>query len=185
MQQLTGQYQAVISALRSKLGSRAAPPLLHLDPVFFQEGSPSNLPSPTEAPVKSDPSQESREPWSLLTAWMGEIQKLRIKDETEAEDASKSETRSRRDASPGEEGNAASEDFSFVENVDYVEIKSPALKFPDQTNSIVQQVIDSLHTEMSHLRHAVEPSGLHRKHRSLLNKRQIPGSNGKSMYTLL
>ncbi|KAM6918192.1 uncharacterized protein prss56 [Xenentodon cancila] len=176
VQQLAEQYQTVISGLRSKLGSRAAPPLLPLDLVFFQDGSPNEPVSVTEAPVHP---QRPREPWSLLTAWMGDIEKLRIQDEAVAEDASKSETRSRRDAAPVVKKSTASGDFLFVENADGVETKSSTLAFPELTTSTVQQVINSPHAKSSHPRHAVKPLSLHRKYRSLLNKRQTPSASGK------
>ncbi|KAM4550899.1 uncharacterized protein prss56 isoform 2-T2 [Odontesthes bonariensis] len=185
VQQLAGQYQSVISALRSKLGSRAAPPLLHLDPVYLQEGSTNIRPvftSSTGAPVLTNPSphsQESQEPWSLLTALMDEIQKLSTQDETAAEDASLSESSASKDASPDGEWSATSEDFTFVENEDGVEMKTPALPLSEQSTAGVQQVIESAHTKTSDLRHAVKPSSLHRKYRSLLRKRQISGASGK------
>ncbi|XP_061587086.1 serine protease 56 [Cololabis saira] len=175
VQQLTGQYQTVISALHSKLGSRAAPPLLPLDPVFLQDRSPSELLSATLTPVQS---QEPREPWSLLTAWMGDIEKLRIQDETVAEDESKSETRSRRDAAPVVKRSTRSGDFLFVENADGVEIKSSKLPFPELTTRTVQ-VLNSPHKKTSNPRQAVKLLSLHRKYRSLLNKRQTPGGSGK------
>lgn len=68
VRQLEGQYRAVISALRSKLDSRAAPPILHWDT--------SSLAPPISTPFPGMPlASSSQEPWSVLTALMDEIQK--------------------------------------------------------------------------------------------------------------
>ncbi|KAI3374996.1 hypothetical protein L3Q82_021526 [Scortum barcoo] len=47
--QLEGEFRSVISALHSKLDSRAAPPILHLDSVYLQEESPSSPRLPTSS----------------------------------------------------------------------------------------------------------------------------------------
>ncbi|XP_041848244.1 serine protease 56 [Melanotaenia boesemani] len=185
VQQLAGDYQSVISALHTKIGFRTAPPLLHLDPVYLQEVSPNSAPFPassTGVPVHSDlppSSKKSQEPWSLLTVLMGEIQKLRRQDETDLEGASQSETSSSRDASPNKEWSTTSEGFTFAGNEERLEIKSSILPFSEQAATVDQQVINSAHTEASDPRYTVQPLSLHRKHRSLLDKRQIPGAMGK------
>lgn len=184
--QLEGEFRTVISALRSKLDSRAAPPILHLDTVNLQEEPPKSPPSPTSstgAPVHTGPSsssQESQQPWSLLAALMNEIQKLRTQDEIVTEDASQSETSSNRDASTDVKWSSASEDFTFVENGDRTELKSSALPLPVQSTT-VGQVVTETTADPRQTVHAVKTLSLHRKYRSLLRKRQIPGASGKSM----
>ncbi|XP_074507204.1 uncharacterized protein prss56 [Sebastes fasciatus] len=188
--QLEGEFQSVISTLRSKLDSRAAaPPILHLDTLYLQEDSPNSPPlttTSTGAPVQTGPSssssssssssQESQKPWSLLTALMDEMQKLGTQDEIVTEEASQSETSSNRDTPPDVEWSATSEDFTFVENEERTELKSSAL--PAQSTSVVTE---GAHTETTadprQAVHAVK--SLHRKYRSLLRKRQIPGAGGK------
>lgn len=184
--QLEGEFLSVISALRSKLDSRAAPPILHLDTFYLQEESPNSPPFPassTGAPVSS--SQESQQPWSLLTALMNEIQKIRTQDEIVTEDTSQSETSSDRDASPDVRWSATSEDFTFVENGERTELKSSAVPLPEQPTTVGQPVSEGPHTETTadprQTEHAVKTLSLHRKYRSLLRKRQIPGASGKSM----
>lgn len=189
MHQLEGEFQSVISALRSKLDSRAAPPILHLDTVYFQEESPNSPPlltSSTGAPVHSGPSsssQESQQPWSLLTALMNEIQKLRTQDEIVTEDATQTETSSNRDVSPDVQWSTTSEDFTFVEEGDGTELKSSALPLPVQSTTVVQPVTEGVETTADPRQtvRAVKALSLHRKYRSLLRKRQIPGASGKSM----
>lgn len=196
--QLEGEFRSVISALRSKLDSRAAPPILHLDTVYLQEDSPNSPALPTFStgpPVHTGPSspssasssssQESQQPWSLLTALMNEIQKLRTQDDIVTEDVSQSETSSNRDASPDVTWSAPSEDFTFVENGEQIELKSSALPLPVQSTTMVQPVTEGAHTETTadprRTLHAIKTLSLHRKYRSLLRKRQIPGASGKSM----
>ncbi|XP_076601722.1 uncharacterized protein prss56 [Chaetodon auriga] len=181
---LEGELRSVISALRSKLDSRAAPPIMHLDTLYLQEESPNSPPFPassTEASVDTGPSssQESQQPWSLLTALMNEFQKIRTQDEIVTEDT----TFVNRDASPDVRWSAASEDFTFVENGDRTELKSSALPPPEQSTTVDQLISEGAHTETTadpkQTVHAVETSSLHRKYRSLLRKRQLPGTNGK------
>lgn len=189
VQQLEGQYQAVISALRSKLDSRAAPPILHLDTAYLQKVSlntPTFPASFSETLVhtgsSSSASSSSQESWSLLTALMNEIVKLRTQDGIVTEDESQSATSSSRDASPGVTWSSSSEDFTFVDAGDRTELTSSALPLPVQSTS-VHTVTEDDHTEMT-----ADPRqtahltlGLHRKYRSLLRKRQIPVASGKSM----
>lgn len=182
MHQLEGEYQSVISALRSKLDSRAAPPILHLEPGYLQRES-SNTPSfPTSSPSSS---KESNEPWSFLTALMNGIQKLRTEDGIMAKDVSQSEISSNRDTYTDVTWSATSEDFTFAETEDRTELKSSALLLPVQSTVIVQTVTQGDHAEMTadprQAAHSVKSLTLQRKYRSLLRKRQTPGTNGKSM----
>ncbi|XP_040911120.1 serine protease 56 [Toxotes jaculatrix] len=169
--QLEGEYRSVISALRFKLDSIAAPPVLHLE-------SPIAPPVPT-----SSSSEDSQQPWSLLTALMNEIQTLRTQDETVSEDASQSETSPDRDSSPDVTWSATSQDFTFVETGERTDLKSLALPLPVQSTTVVQTVSESEHAEMTadprQTSHAVKGLSLQRKYRSLLRKRQTPGANGK------
>ncbi|XP_029309182.1 serine protease 56 [Cottoperca gobio] len=181
--QLEGEFQSVISDLRSKLESRAAPPILHMDTVYLQEESP-NSPPLTASSTGAPSSSSSQEPWSLLTALMNEIQKIKTQDEIVTEDASQSETSSDRDTSPDTKWSAASEDFTFVENGDITELKSSALPLPVQSTSVFQLVTEgAARTDTTadprQAVHAVKTLSLHRKYRSLLRKRQIPGASGK------
>ncbi|KAF6728477.1 Serine protease 56 [Oryzias melastigma] len=137
VQQLAVQYPTIISSLLSKLGSKAPPPMLHLDFVHLLEdlpNSPSSLTSPTSTPTLSDPNLKER--WSRLSAWISETQQLRTRDD--------------------------------------VEVKSPT-----QTVPAVQQGIGDARTDASQPRRAVKPLNLHRKYRSLLQKRQTAVASGK------
>lgn len=180
--QLEGEFQSVISALRSKLNSRSAPPVLHLDTVYLQEDSSNTDPSAassTGAPVHTGPSssQESQEPWSLLTALKHEIQKSSSQDDIMTEDASQSEISFNTDTSPDVKWSTTSEDFTFVESEERTELKS------SESISAVQPVTEGAHTETTaDPRRAVKTLSLRRHYRSLLRKRQIPGASGKSRY---
>ncbi|XP_038575306.1 serine protease 56 [Micropterus salmoides] len=186
--QLEGEFRSVIVALRSKLASRAAPPILHLDTVYLQEESPNSPPFPTSstaAPVHTghtSSSPESQQPWSLLTALMNEIQTLRTQDDIVTADASQSDTSSDSDASLGVRWSTMSEDFTFVKNEDRTELKSK-LPLPAQSTTDVQPITEGAHTETTadprQTVHAVKTLSLRRKYRSLLRKRQIPGASGK------
>lgn len=194
--QLEGEYQSVISALRSKLDSRAAPPILHLDTSYLQRESSNTVPSPTSSTGKpfhtgpstssiSSSSEESQKPWSFLTALMNEIQKLRTEDGIMIKDESQSETSSNRDAPTDVTWSTTSEDFTFAETEDRTDLKSLALLLPVQSTAIVQTVTEADHAEMTaeprQTSHSVKSLTLQRKYRSLLRKRQTPGANGKSM----
>lgn len=186
MHQLEGEFQAVISALRSKLDSRAAPPVLHLDSANLQEEPPRSVPSPPSSlgtPIHSDPfstSQDSRQPWSLFTALMEEIQKLRTQKDVVAEDASQSETSSSKDSSVDVRWSANAEDFTFVDSTDRTDMESLALLPPAQSTPAGQLTAEAT-ADPRQAVHTVKTRSLHRKYRSLLHKRQIPGASGKSM----
>lgn len=193
--QLEGEYQSVISALRSKLDSRAAPPILHLDTSYLQRESSNTVPSPMSSTGKpfhtgpsissSSSSEESQKPWSFLTALMNEIQKLRTEDGIMIKDESQSETSSNRDDSSDVTWSTTSEDFTFAETEDRTDLKSLALLLPVQSTVIVQTVTEADHAETTaeprQTAHSVKSLTLQRKYRSLLRKRQTPGANGKSM----
>ncbi|XP_070830892.1 uncharacterized protein prss56 [Chaetodon trifascialis] len=181
---LEGEFRSVISALRSKLDSRAAPPIMHLDTLYLQDESPNSPPFPassTDAPVDTSPSssQESQQPWSLLRALMNELQKIRTQDEIVTEDT----TFVNRDSSPDVRWSSTSEDFTFVEDGDRTELKSSVLPPPEQSTTVDQLVSEGAHTEMTadprQTVHVAKTLSLHRKYRSLLRKRQLPGANGK------
>lgn len=178
---------SVISSLRSKLGSRTTPPLLHLDPVYLQEESPINplfFPSSTSAPDHTSPISSLPKPqehWSLLVALMDGFQKLRMQDEKVEEDELQSEFLFSTDVSSDTEWSTTSEDFTFGENEEEADIKSSALPESKETTPVVQH--DVRHTEGSDFGH-VNTLRLHRKYRSLLQTRQIPGAKGKSKYLL-
>ncbi|KAM7379250.1 hypothetical protein PAMP_004815 [Pampus punctatissimus] len=170
--QLEGEYRSVILALRSKLDSKAAPPILHLDTRYLQEESARPFPtSSSGTQVHTGPSQKSQELWSLLTAMMHKIQIFRTQDGivTEAESES-------RIASPDATLGTTLDDLTFVENGELT-------SSPVQSTTVVQPVTVGDHTETTaqprQTASAVKAPSLHRKYRSLLRKRQIPGASGK------
>lgn len=186
MHQLEGEFQAVISALRSKLNSRAAPPVLHLDAAKHQEEPPRSVPSPPSSPgtpIHSDTfstSQDSRQPWSLFTALTEEIQKLRTQKDVVTEDSSQSDTSSSKDSSADVRWSANTEDFIFADNTDRTDSESSALLPPAQSTPAGQPTAEAT-TDPGQAVHTVKTRSLHRKYRSLLHKRQIPVASGKSM----
>ncbi|XP_058495473.1 serine protease 56 [Solea solea] len=181
--QLEGQYRSVIAALRSKLDSRAAPPVLHLDTDYLKKESSSIYPTSYPGKVIHDNSwslsEESQEPWSLLKVLMTEIQKLRTQDGTVTNDMSQSETSLDRDDFPDVAWSTTSEDTTFV---DEAELKSLALPLPVQSTTILHTVAETDHADISaDLRqtvHAVKAPSLQRIYRSR-RKRQTPGASGK------
>nr|XP_057922807.1 serine protease 56 isoform X2 [Doryrhamphus excisus] len=167
--QLEKEYQDIISALRTKMESKAAPPILHLDLSFLQEGS-SNPPlhptSPTRAQVKSpSSSQKSQEPLTIFSALMTEIEKLRMRGGALTSDETQSGT--------------------FMTGVTSHETdlgKLQASVFPAQrqpTTVVPPTIGDLTKTTSQPTLYASNPLSLHRKKRSLLYKRQTPGSAGK------
>ncbi|XP_065809395.1 uncharacterized protein prss56 [Labrus bergylta] len=193
--QLEGEFRSVISALRSKLDSRAAPPIMHLDTVYLLEESPNNPPFPTSStgtpahPGHSSSSSSStpssqeprQQPWSLLTALMNEMEKLSSHDEIVTDDTSDSDTSFNKDMPLDEHFGAALEDITFFENGEREKLKSTALSLQVQSTTAVQPVTDGAHTETTTeprqtVRAVKSPN---RKYRSLLRKRQIPGAIGK------
>ncbi|KAL3988420.1 interferon regulatory factor 3 [Sarotherodon galilaeus] len=175
LQQLEGEYQSIISALRSKLDSRAAPPILHLDTVYLQEESPRSpsvfTPS-TGAPDHTHPpssSWVSQKPWSLLTAFINDVKNLKAQSRIATEAGSQSESSFSEEATANEKRRAASENLTFSENGDGTE-----------STTVLQPVTESAPTETADLRQAaVKPLILHRKYRSLVHRRQTTGANMK------
>ncbi|KAM4605284.1 uncharacterized protein prss56 [Polymixia lowei] len=183
---LEGEYQSVISALRSKLDSKAAPPILHLDTAYLQEGFPDIPTFPTAFPriIRTDPSSssspESRGSGSFLTALMSEIEKFRTRDGILTGDkAQVTATLSGRDPSPAATRHVTSEDPADVES-GLTELTSPPFLFPVQSTTVIQSVTEGDHmSTTSDPRQTVlpvQPLNLHRKRRSLLRKRQLAGA---------
>nr|XP_046213686.1 serine protease 56 [Oncorhynchus gorbuscha] len=83
LHQLEGKYQTIISALHSKLDSRPAPPILHLNTDLLQENSPNIHAVPTEESPSSFPLQGSES----LTDLISEIRKFGTQNEMATEDA--------------------------------------------------------------------------------------------------
>ncbi|XP_029970000.1 uncharacterized protein prss56 [Salarias fasciatus] len=167
VEQLEAEYRSVISALLSKLDSRAAPPILHLEPVYLQEDtsiSPGLSGGPAGHGEPSPSSQRSREPWSLLTALISELHTLRMEEEPSPGAAPQTDPTSSLDAPPDETWSDTSKDFTFIEEGGGTESRSSQLPLT------VQSTAESVHTETVDPQHAEK----HRRYRSLLHKRQIP-----------
>lgn len=170
--QLHGEFQNVISALRSKLNSRAAPLVLHLDIGELQEELPSNprVPvPPTGAPLSSSSSstnQESPKPWSLSTTLGNEPQSSRTQDElvTEGETVKWSST---------------SEDSLLLKHGDRMELEPFDLLPQQQASAVTENARTQPPAVAGKTGHTLN---LHRKYRSLLRKRQTSGSGGKSRH---
>lgn len=169
------------------MNSRAAPRVLHLDPAKLQE-EPLKVPlSSSGAPVQTGPSsssQESQQPWSLFTALVNDIQNIRAQDGL----ATEGETSSNSNASTEVNWSSTSEDFTFDENRGRTELESSDLPLPVQLGTVSHPVTEGAHTQMTadprQTEHTIKTSDLHRKHRSLLHKRQLSGTSGKSMHPL-
>lgn len=170
MPQLQGEFQNIISAMRSKINSRAAPHVLHLDGRELQDellNKPRVPVSPTGAPFHSSSSTTKRElqnPWSLSASPLNEIQKLRTQDEpvTGGETLKRSTT---------------SEDFGGLE--DGTKLEALDLLPPLQTAAVTR----SPQTQPPAVaRKAGHTLNLHRKSRSLLRKRRTSRSSGKSRH---
>ncbi|XP_033993456.1 uncharacterized protein LOC117488572 [Trematomus bernacchii] len=158
-----------------------------MDAVYLQEESP-NSPHSTSSSTgasssssSSSSSQEPQKPWSLLTALMNEIQKVRTRDDGVAEDESQSVTLPDKDSSSDLNWSVTSEDFTFVENGDGTEMKYSALPLPVQSTSVVTEGAPRSETTADPRQavQAVKTRSLHRIYRSLLRKRQTPGASGK------
>lgn len=181
--QLEGQYRAVISALRSKLDSRAAPPILHLDTADLQKVSPS---IPTFPTLFSESLVHTGSSWSHLTALVNEIVTIRTQVGAVTEDVSQSATSPNSDASPGVTRSSSSEDFNFIGSGEVTELTSSVLPFSVQSTTSAHTVTEGYRAKTTadprQTAPAVKTLSLHRKHRSLLYKRQILGASGKSMW---
>lgn len=175
LHQLEGEFEAVLMTLRSRVESRAAPPVLHLDTINLQEEAPRGAPSPASSPGTpvqshqlSSTQDSSPQPWSLFTALTEEIQKFQ--EDSVPGDASQSETSSSASADRRQTPN--SEDFIFVGNTDRTDSKSSATPVGQLTAEATADPRQAVRT--------LKTRSLHRKYRSLLHKRQIPGASGKS-----
>lgn len=174
LHQLEGEFEAVLTTLRSRVESRAAPPVLHLDTIDLQEEAPRGAPSPASSPgtpVQShqlSSSQDSPQPWSLFTSLTEEIQKFQ--EDSVPGDTLQSETSSSAPADRRQTPN--SEDFIFVGNTDRTDSKSSATPVGQLTAEATADPRQAVRT--------LKTRSLHRKYRSLLHKRQIPGATGKS-----
>ncbi|XP_051943143.1 uncharacterized protein prss56 [Hippocampus zosterae] len=162
---LQKEYQNMISALRSKLDSKAAPPILRMDPSDLHQPSSEPLFLPTSSPrLQIDPgpssSPKSQKPWSLLSALMSEIEKLKTASETLTSDESQNEAF------------VASTEGTWDKAVDLGELAA-----------LVSTALLPIHmaktTSQPHSLHASVPFSLRRRQRSLLRKRQTPGPGGK------
>nr|XP_040028309.1 serine protease 56 isoform X1 [Gasterosteus aculeatus aculeatus] len=180
--QLEGEFQSVITALRSKLYSRSAPPSFPLDTVYLQldssDASPLTPPS-TETPVHTGPSppRGSQEPWSLLTALRKDVEESGTRVKIVTEDGSESATSHKRDTSPDAKWSTALEEFTFAENEERTELKPSAFL---QATSAAQPVTERAHAETTaDSSQAVKTLSPRRPHRSLLRKRQTPEASGK------
>ncbi|XP_028987625.2 serine protease 56 [Betta splendens] len=183
VRQLEERYRAAIAALRSKLDSRAAPPILHLDTTFLQN-LPLNVPTFTPTLSKTSDyagSSSLQESWSFLTAWMSENLKLRTQDGIVSEDGPQRATSSSRESSPAVTQSFSPQDLTSVDPGDGAEVTSSALPLPVQSTTSVHAATEVEHTgttaDPRPAAHAVK--SLRRKYRSLLRKRQIPVANGK------
>lgn len=182
MKQLDGQYKSVISGLHSKLGSRVAPPLLHLDAVYLEDGAPYS-PSSTTTPGHTAPSssaQKSKEPWSLLSVLMGELKRIGTQDETVDDGTSQSETSFPGGVSP--DWSTASDELTLDDNGNGEELKPSTALLSDLFTSTTQKVA---HTETSDPKGDETSLGLQRRPRSILQKRQISVFSGKGTYQTL
>ncbi|XP_057713837.1 serine protease 56 [Corythoichthys intestinalis] len=160
---LEKEYRNIISALRSKLDSKAAPPILHLDLSYIQERSysPPLLPtSSTGLSINTGPSSslKPKKPWSLLAALMTEIDKLRS-----SESLTQSET------------TVTSAD-GLSDQLDNLRRLSASVSTPVPPNDRDLEKTTSQPRQTLHFRNL---SSLHRKRRSLLHKRQTPSPGGK------
>lgn len=171
-QQLDEEYQSVISALRSQLDSRAAPPVLHLDMESL-----TTPPSPTPFAATQVHNSPSSFPLSssLLPALMNDIQKFRAQDGSLTGDMKQISETSDRDVSPNRTKRATSEDLALVDSGEVT-----AFRLPVKPTTFDQPVVAGDHTATTaDPRRTIKRSSLRRKHRSLLRKRQIPGASGK------
>uniref|UniRef100_A0AAV2JSN2 Peptidase S1 domain-containing protein n=1 Tax=Knipowitschia caucasica TaxID=637954 RepID=A0AAV2JSN2_KNICA len=149
---LAGEYESVIYSLRSKLDSRSLPPVLNLGSsplIEFADESPSSV---SNTPESSIPSLHNQEPWSIVTAVIREIQKVKSQNLSETT----------KDMPP-DLSRATSEEITFSED----HKSSPPSSTPI--------------SEMRHSKYQLNANttGLQRKYRSLLRKRQTMTSSGK------
>lgn len=158
--------------MHSKIISRAAPYVLHLDTRELQDELLTNprVPvSPTGASFTSSSSttnQELQNPWSLSASPVNEIQKLRPQDElvTEGDFFTWS---------------ATSEDFPVLKQADGTKLEALDLLPPLQPAAVAPSTRAQ---PAAVARKAGHTFNLHRKYRSLLRKRQTSGGSGKGRH---
>lgn len=184
IQQLEEQYQAVISELRYKLNSRAAPPILRLDTASHHEDSPDTVPFPTSYSEYLDyrdslsSTGESQEPWSLLKTLKNVVKTLPTQNAFMAEDVTPTEAQLNEDTLSDLKWNTESESFTFQETVDETEFKSSP-----QSTTVAQTEGDGreMTSDPGQTVDAVKPKEHQRNYRSLIHKRQTSGPSGESM----
>ncbi|XP_014047525.2 uncharacterized protein [Salmo salar] len=169
LHQLKGKYQTIISALHSKLDSRPAPPILHLNTALLQENSPNIHAVPTEESPTSFPLQGS----VSLTALISEIRKFGTQNEMATEDAEISVTSFEEDtfSDPTPVSSIETTDWlnEAVTEQTTLQRLFPSLSTIGSTMSPIATTFDSTQTLLPG-----SPSLDHRRRRSL-RKRQIPG----------
>ncbi|XP_072297481.1 serine protease 56 [Eucyclogobius newberryi] len=154
--QLVGEYESVIYSLRSKLDSRAPPPVLNLDPTLLKEESSESPTSISDSQESSSPSLRKDEPWAIVTALIREIQKVQPQK--------LSEIPATKDM-PLDISRATSVELTYSEDQESSQPPS------------APGVQPLTFTEECHPN--VKTTGLQRKYRSLLRKRQTLTSSGK------
>ncbi|KAK7945699.1 hypothetical protein WMY93_001427 [Mugilogobius chulae] len=155
---LVAEYESVIHSLRSKLDSRAPPPVLNLDPALLKEESIKS-PTSTNDTEKNSSSLHKEEPWFIVTALIREIQKVQSQSPSEKPAATDMP-----DVSTASEKFTTSkkQEFPQPSSVPKVHLITPAEKEHDKNSN-----------------QNVKTTGLQRKYRSLLRKRQTLTSSGK------
>ncbi|XP_061695559.1 serine protease 56 [Syngnathoides biaculeatus] len=162
------EYQNIISALLSKVNSKSAPPVLHLDPSYLKErSSKPHLPatSTTGPQTKNGPSSlpKSQKALSLLAALRAEIEKLKTPGEMLTSDETQSET-----FVPPPDG--------MVDKLDNLGESTGSVS---TTLSPINRGNPAKTSQPGETLHASNPLSPLRKQRSLLSKRQTSGPGGK------
>lgn len=143
--QLVGEYESIISSLRTKLDSRAPPPVLNLDVSVLKEDD--NI-----SPSSRSTSSEKKESWLIVSALIKEIQKVQLQKPEVTQNVS-SQTSASADISTAI-SQASDEDTTLAENRKLLNPSSIPEVHPGGSS---QKAIST---------------SLQRKYRSLLRKRQ-------------
>lgn len=149
----------MITTLRSRVEARAAPPVLHLDTIDLQ--TVDGVTSPPSSPGTPDQPPDSPQQWSLLAALTEEIQKFQgdgVKGDVPTSSSSPADRRQ----------TTNSENLIFAGHTDRTG-STPAGQPAAAATADPKQAV-----------HSLKAQSLHRKYRSLLSKRQLPGASGKS-----
>ena len=164
MSELEREYQSIISALRSKLDSRAAPPRLALNVDNPQtDPAPPAGGAPTSDPRSPSP-QEARESESVLAALLEELRKLGSQTENPPV-----QPRGQRPSQLTPSGSA---------EAGRVRTALTSLTAPDQSATSPDGASEDIATTSIPVSFPVRPAL--RKRRSL-HKRQTPGTGAKGM----